>query len=320
MATLDIIKFTTDGITVDGYVELTKRNGSSLITVRTCKDVLDNSNQNLLYKFITNNFAEISFDHITTSCSLVYKEGKNKDSIKSTISFDSNSSSAYLQFKKTFTEMTNTKYETEYYPSGRVMYVGEILYKEMNENIRERVPNGSGTIYYDVPGYKIKYTGEFEGGLYDGAGTFYNLDNKISLTANNISSGIPTQKAKLNINYSKKKESINIVFNDIWLKFNLTDKLTKMNIVLSNEFVTDLAKLYWSPQDITMDALVFYDKSLDDKYFELWLLINRNSLSIEKINKNIEEKYTETVAMLSRMCSFIILLMILIIFNILFFI
>ena len=319
MATLDIIKFTTEGTTVDGYVELAKNNGTSLITVRTNKDVSSTSNQTLLYKFITNNFAEVSFDHITTSCSLVYKDGNSKDSIKSTISFDSNSSSAYLQFKKTFTEMTNTKYEIEYYPSGQVMYVGEVLYKEIDENIRERVPNGFGTMYYDVPGYKIKYTGEFEGGLYDGAGTFYNQDNKISLTANNISSGIPTQKAKLNINYSKKKETINFVFNDIWTKFNLTDKLTKMNIVLSNEFVTDLAKLYWSPKDIPMDALVFYDKSVDDKYFELWQLINKNILSLEKVNTNIEEKYSETVSLLAKMCNFIIVLILLIIFNILYF-
>jgi len=319
MTTLDIIKFTTDGTTVDGYVELAKNNGIPLITVRTDKEASSNSNQTLLYKFITKNFAQVSFDDTNTLCSLVYKDGNNNDSIKSTISFDSNSSSAYSQFKKTFTEIANTKYETEYYPSGRVMYVGEVLYKEIDENFRERVPNGSGTMYYDIPGYKVLYTGEFESGLYDGAGTFYNQDNKISLTANNISSGIPTQKGKLNINYNKKRQTINIVFNDIWKKFNLTDKTTKMNIISSNDFVTDLAKLYWTTEDIPMDALVFYDKSLDDKYFELWQLINKNSLSLEKVNTNIEEKYSETVSLLTKMCNFIIVLILLIIFNILYF-
>ena len=60
------------------------------------------------------------------------------------------------RIKKTFTEMSNTKYETEYYPSGRVMYVGEVLYKKKDELVT-RIPNGVGTLYYDIDDYKIKY-------------------------------------------------------------------------------------------------------------------------------------------------------------------
>ena len=102
--------------------------------------------------------------------------------------------------------------------------------------------------------------------------------------------------------------TIDIVFNDIWKKFNLTDKITKKNIVLANNFVTDLAKLYWSSNDIPMDALVFYDKSNDDKYLELWQIINMNSVTLEKININIDEKYNQIISLLYKIFGFIILM------------
>ena len=98
------------------------------------------------------------------------------------------------------------KNEIEYYPSGNEWYVGEVLYKKGSDDVvNERLPNGNGTFYYDTPSHKIKYTGEFEEGLYDGSGTFYSTDGKMNVVSLNISNGIPTQKGKLNINFSKRK-------------------------------------------------------------------------------------------------------------------
>ena len=308
MTTLDIIKFTIDSATTDGYVELSKINQNSLITVRTNADPSASSNQTLLYKFITNNFADVSFDDINTSCTLVYKDGVLHP-ISATISFDKSSSSAYTEFKKTFTEMSNTKYETEYYPSGRVMYVGEVLYKKKDELVT-RIPNGVGTLYYDIDDYKIKYMGEFESGLYDGAGTFYNQDNKITIIVNNISSGIPTQKGKLKINYTKKKATFDIVFNDIWVRLNQTDKNNRKILVSSDNFVNMFVKLFWTEDKNTIDSLVFSEKSSDDKYLELWQLIRRNTSSLEKIT-SFDKIYTERVDELTKIAWCIFLLIIL---------
>jgi hypothetical protein len=58
-------------------------------------------------------------------------------------------------------------------------------------------------MYYNIVGNHIKYTGEFESGLYDGSGKFYSTDGKIYLSVNNISSGIPISTGKLYIKYNR---------------------------------------------------------------------------------------------------------------------
>lgn len=293
MATQYIIKFIkNDDEEVDGYVELSRDIlNIPFISVRTHKNTSDEMNQTLLLKFMTNNFAKVEFNDDNTSCIIKYKDGNSRNTYISTIYFDSNSFSAYSEFKKTFLELYNSKYETEYYPSGRVSYVGEVLYKKgTNDEVIGRVPNGKGVVYYDLPGYKIKYTGEFENGYYDGSGVFYNQDNKISLIAKNISAGIPTQKITLKINYNKKKETIDIQINNLWEKNNITDKIVKRNIAMSDTFVNDLAKTHWTINDIPLECLVFQDKSLDDKYFELWSILN---IQNSKTNNYIE--YTKTM-------------------------
>ena len=293
MSTQYIVKFNTTNPSnekdIDGFVELIKsKNDIPIIMVRTHKDKEDIMNETLLYKFMTNNFAEVVFNDISTYCILNCKDSYSSSLISYMIFFDSSSGSAYNDFKKTFTEMYNTKYETEYYPSGREMYIGEVLYhKDSTGVVIERIPNGVGTMYYDMPSHMIRYTGEFENGIYDGKGIFYNRDNKIMLTANNISSGIPIGNVKLNINYSKKKETINIDFNDIWKKYNISDKLIRKQVVLSDDFVIDLAKLYWTADEMTMEAIIFHDKSLDDKYFELWNLMCQNTNKLD----NLEETF-----------------------------
>ena len=302
MSTQNIVKFinTLLSVETDAFVELIKnKNGISIITVRTHKDKFDVSNETLLYKFMTNNFAQVTFDNTESSVILQYRDNNNMEQITSIIKFDNNSSSAYNDFKKNFNEMYNTKYETEYYTSGREMYVGEVLYrKDSKDVVIDRIPNGMGTMYYDLPGHMIKYSGEFEAGLYDGKGTLYSKDNKISLTLNNISSGVPIKKGKLHINYSKKKETIEIDFNDIWKKYNITDKVIKNQIVLTDNFIVDLARVYWSDNDIIpMEAMVFQDKSLDDKYLELWTMVRENGNKLD----NLEKSYNTLVVTQSRL-------------------
>lgn len=295
---------------IDGFVELSKsKTNIPIIHIRTHKDPLDKSNETLLYKFMTNNFATFNFDDNTFTCVLNHTDLNSSDVYTSTIIFDNSSSSAYFNFKKNFEEYYNTKYESEYYPGGNIMYCGEVLYinpdtqldnKPDNkldnkpENIKEpksieiqRVPSGKGTMYYDLPGNKIKYEGDFELGLYDGSGTFYSTDGSISLVALNISSGVPTQKGKLNIRLpGNKKETIDIKFTDMWGKLRLTEKFQKQNYILSDNFVFDLAKYYWTNTEISLDSIVFQNKSLDDKYYELWKLIKNQEQMLYELNNN----------------------------------
>ena len=285
MTTNYIVKFIKDDIKIDAYLELSKNNLIPFICIRTHKNVLEDTNQTLLYKFLTNKFADITYDDINMTCTLIYKDGNSKEMLSSTIIFDSNSSSAYGEFKKNLNTLLNLKYETEYYPSGREMYVGEVLYKkDENNTLIERIPHGIGTFYYDIPGHKIKYTGELENGFYDGSGKFYNIDNRISLVAKNISSGIMTQKGKLHINYSKKTETIDINFNDMWSKLNILDKAAKKTFILSDNFVTILSKSYWYDTDSSIESIMFYDKSSNDKIYELWDNMNKTNLKIDKLS------------------------------------
>ena len=280
---------------VDSFVELIKnKNNNSILTVRTHKDTFHELNETLFYKFMTNNFADVTFDDDKRLCLLSYKDYNTPTPITSTIKFDSSSMSAYTEFKKSFTEHLNSKYETEYYKDGNVWYVGEVLYKkDADNNTTERIPNGSGTIYYDLPSNIIKYCGEFEEGSYDGAGIFYSTDGKISLTANNISSGVPTQKGKLNINYKNKKETILITFNEVWDKLKLSTKEERVNFTLSNDFVTRLLSLYWTKDEI--EQYSYGEKSLDDKYVVLWCLMKKQIELTDVTSK-------ETIELMNMQC------------------
>ena len=280
-----IIKFIDSNDTsYDGFVELTKNKSNiPILNVRTHKSCSDKLNQSLLYKFITNNFAKVNFDDEQYTCTLSYNDFYSSVLYTNTIVFDNSSLSAYLNFKKTFNEYLNSKNEIEYYPSGNEWYVGEVLYKKGSDDVvNERLPNGNGTFYYDTPSHKIKYTGEFEEGLYDGSGTFYSTDGKMSIVSLNISNGIPTQKGKLNINFSKRKDTVEFQFNEVWEKFGLATKESKKDFVNSDYFVTSIAKLYWKDYN-TIEEYIFQDKPVSEKYIELWKMLR---LQEELLNNN----------------------------------
>jgi hypothetical protein len=298
MTTQYIVKFITNDVMTDCYVELSKNKSNiPIITVSTQKNALAEGNQVLLYKFMTNNFAQVKFDDDMYICTLSYTvRNQNQDSV---IIFDASSSSAYTAFKKTFNEMYNTKYETEYYRSGNELYVGEVLYQKNAEGeTTARVPHGNGTMYYDSPDHRIKYTGEFENGLYDGAGIFYHMDNKTSLTCNNISAGVPTQKGTLSMNYRKRQDNFTIVFNEVWEKLNVSTKDLKKTITMCDGFVLDIMELYWTDANTTLESLMFNENSLDDKYFKLWTLVKEQESTLANIaidNKEAFDKMSQTI-------------------------
>lgn len=265
-----IVQFTNNTVTETepacGFAELFKTNNIPVLNVRTCENKNDRSNQNLLYQFMTNNFAQVSYNDDNLECVLKYFDHV------SVIKFDRHSSSAFTEFKKQMETLLNSKYETEYYPSGRVLYVGEVLYLKENDVVVKRQPHGSGVLYYDLPNYKIKYSGEFENGLVDGAGVFYDRTGNLKLKANNISSGVPTQKGKLEVLFKSNQQVVNLNFFTLWDDLNVTDK---SRFVISDSFVDRIALYTCKFENMSFDDLCFDDKTVDDKLVDLRkLLVN----------------------------------------------
>lgn len=253
------------------------------IAIRSHEDKSHFQNDSLFWKVITNKISSsIEFLDDDQLCRISYEKRKDLFNV-ATIYFDSNSKSAYNQFKTEFTELMNTDNETEYYKSGNMMYTGKVLYQD-----GERVPHNEGILYYDRLENNIKYIGEFENGKYDGSGIFYNLDGKLYITAKNISNGIPTQKGKLCVNY-KEKDMIDIDFNDIWNKFDLSDKSDRYHFVNSNHFVENIFALFCSKYDL--QKLKFLSKSKEQKLVELWTSINKIKHYQENNIQSIREEH-----------------------------
>jgi hypothetical protein len=277
MSTQYIVKFSKDASynessIYDGFLELISDNGCPTILIRTCKDSTDPKNVNLLNLYITKNMGKFNFNHHTLTCTInsYYKYYR--------IIFDSSSSSAFTDFQRNFETALNSKFDTEYYPkSGNLKYVGEVLYKDQ----QIFVANGAGTLYYDKPGQKIRYQGEFSEGNFDGVGKFYSSDGRVILTANNISNGVPTQKGKLEINFGKQ-EVIEVKFTELWNKLNLNDKDSVRKFVLSDEFIDEILINFWDNKEVTIDEARFKYLPEEDK-----LMIIYNEL--KEMKKYMEE-------------------------------
>ena len=270
MTTQYIVKYSNkDDTDLDVFVELIKTNYDiPILSVRTHDNKNDKMNQILLHQFITNNFAQVSYNDEKMACVMTYPNNIL------VFKFDNHSSSAFTEFKNNLSTLLNSKFETEYYKSGRVMYVGEVLYLKEDEVVKERRPEGNGVIYYDIPNHRIKYTGEFVKGLPDGAGIFYNNVGNISLKANNITKGIPTQKGKLEVNFRSNKQVINITFSELWKQFEIMNDTIKEIFVMSDEFLDILAKKLCNYENLTFEELCFDEKISDDKLVEVWKLLN----------------------------------------------
>ena len=292
---------------VDGFVELSSANENTrvpTISVRTCKKSSDENNISLLYKFITSNFANVSFDDDNKICSLLYKDGYSRSlDYESKIEFDSSSSSAYSTFKNEFEKLLNCKKETEYYDSGRVKYIGDVQTDD-----DEKSYQGEGTLYYDSYYNRIKYSGEFDDNQYDGAGKFYNYDNNVVLVANNISNGIPVQKGKLHVNFRHRQEMIDVDFDELWFKFELTDKSQKRKFANSDNFVNMIAASYLDKTDKKMSQLIFEDRPPLEQNVAIWsdlqevrkeLMVIRNDINVNMTNMVTVTKALTSVLLFS---------------------
>jgi hypothetical protein len=322
MTTQYIIKFIKDidekTQSIDGFVELSKNSFDiPVLKVRTHKDASHVENNNLLHQFIVNSSSQILFADESRYCDVVYKNTFTNNFTSSRIMFDESSSSAFSEFKKNLESFINSKQEIENYPSGRVMYVGQVLYKKDNETqVSKRVPHGPGTLYYNLPGNKVKYSGEFEEGQFDGAGTFYGTDGKVRVVCNNISGGIPVQKAKLYYKFNNNEEYVDINFTEFWDKIGITSRIDKKKYIASDDFIPNLARQYWSNNDYSLEELVFKDKSTDEKQAEFW---NQLKVMTNQINSNHlkqMERMNETNSFLQKVVAVMFVMNLFLLFKI----
>jgi hypothetical protein len=96
------------------------------------------------------------------------------------LQFDKNSQAAADKFSKIIDNIIKTKYKNTYYESGNLYLMC---------NMVDGLANGKGKEFYDDEHFNVKYTGEFEKNLYDGEGTLYSKDQRITLSCKNFSKG-----------------------------------------------------------------------------------------------------------------------------------
>lgn len=270
---------------VDAFLELNVANSTPAVVIRTHKNRFDNANKILFHKYITKEFAKVEFNDSNRRCTLSYRDGYSRSiSYKSLVEFDDNSSSAYSTFKESFEKLLNTKSESQYYDSGRLRYVGEVIEIENEESTYE----GKGSLYYNSQNNTKKYVGEFEDGEFDGAGEFYNNEGSVKIVSNNISNGITVQKGKLHINFQSREEIVDIDFTKLWETLGIKDKRKQREKVSSSDFVNSIAKIYWGKSDKTMEDVIFEEKTTSQQNIEIRNQIKALNKDIVRMNLEIK--------------------------------
>jgi hypothetical protein len=108
------------------------------------------------------------------------------------LKFDAKSSSSYLKFKECFETYAKTEVKVEYYqvapPGHSELYLARRNLKYHGE-WKDKKYHGEGTLFYNLEGHRPAYKGEFENGLPDGKGVFFNPEGTIRIIANNLDQG-----------------------------------------------------------------------------------------------------------------------------------
>lgn len=273
------------------YIEVKKNYRYSTITINTENDKFSPTNKIMLNIYIYNKDNNMTYDDSLMECYI------NNSIIK----FDENSSSAWSDFITNIKQIIETENQIVKYNSGNIMFIGDVI-----TNYGIQCINGTGTQFYDTNASKIKYTGEFDNGMYDGSGTYYSYDEKIVLIANNISGGIPISKGKIKFSYKSYSDEFIIDFYNLWDHYKLITSQEKRDFVMSDKFTEMIAKYIetiaksiddgnkWKC-DKTLEELKFSETSTDDKitymYNRIKLLESIVIKQKEYIKKN-EQEYT----------------------------
>lgn len=221
--------------------------------------IVKTEEKTIINKTITPHFAKTSFDDDKLFCIMSYNTNDNLNTLH--IIFESKNE--YLVFREKITKMLTTGIQKISYPNGKVAYVGEVLYTCDKDKFHA---SGEGTIYFDYDKNKIMYVGQFQKGIYNGKGTFYNYSKTINVVCDNIIKGELTKEITLNVNFTNKKDTLYIEPEKMWEDFNLYTREDKINFVNSVNFVDSIANKYL---DYDFNEYAFNDKTTDEKILEL---------------------------------------------------
>ena len=185
------------------------------------------------------------------------------------IKFDNNSSESLQNFETVMKKILQRKFISIFYDSGRLRMTGFFVDDDAC---------GTGTEFYDDDEKSIKYIGEFEDAVYDGAGVFYSKCGKITLEANNICAGKINGMCTLKIMDKNKKVIKTKEFD--YVKANFGN--IKVN---SPVFVTIVANHFYS----NLDEILFNSMGLTKKVNKLYDSIKKLENYLDEIQKNISD-------------------------------
>ena len=170
----------------------------------------------------------------------------------------------------------------------------------------DEIINGEGTLYHDTFLNKPKYIGEFEDNEFDGSGKFFNIDNNISLVANNISNGIPVQTGKLIVDFRNRKEIIDIDFDKLWFDLELSDKNEKRSLIKQVDFVNIIASSYLNTSEKSMNQLIFEDRSTTEQNLIIWNDIQKIKEELNTIKSDLNINMNNIVNVTKALTSVLI--------------
>ena len=189
----------------------------------------------------------------------------NYKGIQYGIRFDQHSHSAFSNFKTTFNKIKDKKFFTKYYDNGRIKITGEYSNGEYN---------GCVTEYHNNEKSSIKFEGEMEDDQYV-EGTFLNKSNTIKLQVLNITANIINGYIK--IIYSN---GINTIEDDyLWQDI---EQATFVNLS-SSTFVEDICKLVYGNSFIQEHK--FKNLSTNEQLYKIYSYLNELNTRLENIEK-----------------------------------
>tara|TARA_B110000879_G_C11168436_1_gene512430 strand:+ start:2254 stop:3213 length:960 start_codon:yes stop_codon:yes gene_type:complete len=260
------------------------------LNLQTKQNNNDIDNIKILYRYISKDFAQVEYRDSDRTVILTFKNYYNSSNISYKLVFDKNSTSSYNNFKKELSTLINTTNRTLYYNSGNEKYLGNISSEDDNH-----VMNGSGTLYYNNSNHNVKYTGEFEDNMFDGAGRFQNKEGSIVLIANNISNGIPNTKGKLFINFREMNRTIEINFLDFWTKIKIDSKNDRRHLVKSDNFVKIIATHYLDNGKEYIENMLFEDKSTEQQNMIIWKKLDDMKKENKFNNEQTDKRHIELI-------------------------
>jgi len=246
----------------DGYAIIKNETYGPVLRLMSHDNIHDIDNFVYFEKIINEN---LYCEFIEGTDEYKVKIGFSKDDYRYGIKFDSKSSSAFNHFKKNIEDKTAMHTDAKYYSSGNLWMTGTFLNNRCE---------GNGVEFYDDVNTNIKYRGEFEKGVYDGAGTFYSKNELIEISINNISKGVPNGICRITVHrHIGKPLKRTFKYEDVKLTIETRDE----------NFCTKLA-YHLIPN---LDNILFNSTTVDEK---VNIVNNKIDYALTKLN-NIEKKF-----------------------------